>query len=312
EKLTLNTGLHYTIFAANGKQSLEPRAGLKWQFAPNQSLNAGFGVHSRLHDMTIYFAQRFIDDRFQLINKNLDLTKSYHYVIGYDRMIGEDLHLKVETYYQQLTNVPIAPAFYTDPEKQVISGLNVNDGFTTDSLVSNGTGRNYGLEITLEKFFTNNYYFLFTSSLFESKYKGSDGIERNTRFNNRYIFNILGGKEFKVGKDKNNLIGVNLKGVWVGGNRYVPADVDASFAQGEAVYQWDRAFDVKVADYFRVDMRLSYRKNKKKHATIISLDIQNVTNRENIYTQFFDEDDMHVETVTQLGLLPVLNYRLEF
>lgn len=312
EKLTLNTGLHYTYFGANAKQSLEPRAGLKWQLTANQSLNAGFGVHSRLHDMTIYFAQRFVNDRFQHVNKNLDLLKSYHYVISYDRMFGNDFHLKLETYYQQLRNVPISPAFYTDPEKQVLSGLNVNDGFTTDSLVSNGTGRNYGLEITFEKFFTQNYYFLFTSSLFQSKYKGSDGVERNTRFNNQYIFNVLGGKEFKVGKDKNNLIGLNMKAVWVGGNRYTPANLEESFNQGEAVYYWDQAFVPKVDDYFRIDLRISYRKNKRKHSSVLSLDIQNVTNRENIYTQYFDEDDMKLEKVTQLGLLPVLNYRLEF
>lgn len=312
EKLTLNTGLHYSLFGLNKKQSLEPRAGLKWQFAPNQSLNAGFGVHSRLHDMTIYFAQRFVGDRFEQINKNLDLLKAYHYVIGYDRTIGSDLHLKVESYYQQLTNVPIAPSFYNDPEKQAFSALNINQGFTSDSLVSDGTGRNYGLEVTLEKFFTNNWYFLTTTSLFQSKYRGRDGIERNTRFNNQYIFNVLGGKEFEVGKTKNNLIGINTKLVWVGGNRVVPVDLESSYNEGRAVYFWNQAFEEKVPDYFRIDLRISYRKNRPKHSSIISLDIQNATNRENFYTQFFDEDDLSIERVTQLGLLPVLNYRLEF
>lgn len=312
EKLTLNTGLHYTFLGISQQQSLEPRLGLRWQFTPKQSLNIGYGVHSRIHDMTIYFAQRFVGDRFYQINKNLALTKANHYVIGYDNMLSKDLHLKVEVYYQQLKNAPISPDFYDDPEKRVLSGLNATNGFTTDSLVSEGTGRNYGLEITFEKFFTNNYYFLLTTSLFESKYDDRDDIERNTRFNNRYIFNVLGGKEFKVGKDKNNLIGLNMKGVLVGGNRYVPANVPASIAEQRAIYEWDQAFEPKVDDYFRIDFRLSYRKNKNKHATIISLDIQNLTNRENIYTQYFDEDDLRVETITQLGLLPVLNYRLEF
>ncbi|NOT38584.1 MAG: HAMP domain-containing histidine kinase, partial [Saprospiraceae bacterium] len=46
----------------------------------------------------------------------------------------------------------------------------------------------------LEKFYSKGYYFLFTTSIFESKYKASDGILRNTAFNGNYVVNLGEGK----------------------------------------------------------------------------------------------------------------------
>ena len=83
--------------------------------------------------------------------------------------------------------------------------LNTGASFKTDladSLANNGTGRNYGIELTVEKFFSNGYYGLFTASLYDSKYTASDGVERNTAFNGKYVFNLLFGKEWKVGRGR--------------------------------------------------------------------------------------------------------------
>jgi hypothetical protein len=200
-RLTLNSGLHVLRFALNGNTSLESRSGLKWQFSPRQSVGAAFGMHSRLESMSTYFARHpLAEGAYVQPNRNLALTKARHYVLSYDLQLREDLRLKLETYYQQLYNVPIS----TDPTNAE-SALNAEDGFTTDTLSSGGTGRNYGLEMTLEKFFTHNYYFLVTGSLFDSRYTGADGVERNTRFNGNFITNITAGKEFKVGRNRNNL-----------------------------------------------------------------------------------------------------------
>ena len=69
----------------------------------------------------------------------------------------------------------------------------------TDSLVNNGTGRNYGVELTVEKFVSDGYYGLCTTSLYESKFTASDGVERNSAFNGKYVFNLSLGKEWKTG-----------------------------------------------------------------------------------------------------------------
>ncbi len=306
--LTLNSGLHVLHFALNGNTSVEPRAGLKWQFSPRQSVGAAFGVHSRLESMSTYFAQiPLADGGYAQPNRDLALTKARHYVLSYDHQLREDLRLKVETYYQQLYNVPIS----TDPTNAE-SALNAEDGFTTDTLASGGKGRNYGLEMTLEKNFTNNYYFLATGSLFNSRYTGADGIERNTRFNGRFITNLTAGKEFKVGRNKNNLIGANLRWTWAGGNRYTPIDLEASRAEGEAVYVENRRYELQASNYYRLDLRVSYRKNRPKASHILSLDLQNATNHLNLFNQYYDEEKGRIETSYHTGLIPILNYRIEF
>jgi outer membrane receptor protein involved in Fe transport len=190
--------------------------------------------------------------------------------------------------------------------------LNFSSGFTNEKLVNEGTGRNYGLEVTLEKFFSNNWYMLTTASFFESRYTMPDGIERNTFFNSKYIFNVVGGKEFRVGKDRQNIIGANLRTIWRGGYRTVPVDLEASQEIHTEVRQYDLAFESKVPDYFRVDLGISYRRNKPEWAWVLSLDIQNLTNRANIWDEEFNAEKNAMEKTYMVGLVPVLNYKIEF
>ncbi|MFC5271843.1 TonB-dependent receptor [Adhaeribacter terreus] len=308
ENVTLNSGLHVLRLGLNSNTSVEPRVGLRWNLSSAQAIGFGFGIHSRHESMAAYFArQPLADGTYSQANRNLELSKARHFVISYDLMLREDLRLKAETYYQDLYDVAVA----ADP-KSTYALLNSQEGLVIDSLVNKGTGKNYGLELSLEKFFTNNYYFLATTSLYNSKYTALDGIERNTRFNGNYILNMLGGKEFKVGKDRNNVIGLNMKMVWAGGNRYTPIDLERSQQEGEAVYIDSETFETKADDYFRTDLRVSYRKNKPKASYIVSLDIQNVSNSQNMYRQYYDHDSKSVKTEYQMGLLPVLNYRIEF
>ncbi|MGV3586136.1 MAG: TonB-dependent receptor [Adhaeribacter sp.] len=308
EKWTLNTGLHAISLALNGNTSVEPRLGLKWNFSPTQSLGAGFGVHSRHESMNLYFAEKSLaNGQLSYPNKELGFTKAKHYVISYDNQLREDLRLKVESYYQSLYNVPVW-ADQTNTE----SALNATDGFTTNSLVNTGSGKNYGVEMTLEKFFTKNYYFLVTGSLYNSKYTASNGQEFSTRFNGQHLLNGLVGKEFKVGRQKANLIGVNFRLNWAGGNRYTPVDLEKSREQNKAVYVQDKRNTLQAPNYFRIDIRVSYRKNKPKASYILSLDLQNATNRLNVYNQYFDLETETIKTSTMSGLIPVLNYRIEF
>jgi hypothetical protein len=294
--------------ALNGSKSLEPRAGLKWDFAPTQSLGVGVGVHSRQEAMSTYFAQHRLEDgTYVTPNKNLGFTKATHAVISYENQLKEDLRLKTEVYYQWLSKVPVR----TDPVS-TMAIINREDGFITDSLVNKGSGRNYGLELTLEKFFTNNYYFLATTSLYDSRYTAANGVEYNTRFNGNFVANVTAGKELKVGRRKTNLIGLNTRLIWSGGKRYTPINLEASQAKGQAVYYEDRAFGEQAPNYYRADIRVSYRKNNPRASHIISLDIQNVSNRLNVYNKYYDEDKAEIATSYQTGLIPILNYRLEF
>ncbi len=95
-------------------------------------------------------------------NLDLGLQKSHHLVLGYEQILGENFLLKAETYYQYLFDIPV------EAEPSSFSLVNSGSGFSRffpDTLVNDGTGRNFGVELTLEKFFSDGYYFLITTFL---------------------------------------------------------------------------------------------------------------------------------------------------
>jgi hypothetical protein len=309
DDLTIQAGFHHTYFFLNKNQALEPRLGAKWQFNETQSLSAGIGLHSKVESLTNYLAFDELEDGTRLqYNKDLDFSKAWHYVLAYENLLSRNLFLKVETYYQNLFNIPIE-----DDPASSFSALNFTEGYTTKRLVNKGLGYNYGLELTLEKYFSKNYYFLITGSVFESKYKTADGIWRDTRYNGNYVCNFLAGKEFKI---KNNgiisTLSTSLRASMAGGVRYTPIDLEQSIIDEETVRHDEMAFSEQRDPFMRFDFKVSYRKNKKKTTRVWELDIQNVTNRLNVAGDWYDNDKQEIEEWTQLGLLPTISYRIEF
>jgi len=190
--------------------------------------------------------------------------------------------------------------------------LNEISGFVSDSLTSDGKGRSYGLELTVEKSLTAGIYLMSTTSIYQSKYTGRDGIERDSRFNGKYVQNFLAGKEWRVGKSKTNIFAANIKLLAAGGNRTTPIDLEKSREKGRTERDWARSYSEQLPAYFRGDLRVSYTKNKKRTTSTISLDIQNVTNRLNAFDRYYNKKEDRVKLITQTGMLPILNYRLEF
>lgn len=322
EELTLNTGLHSQYFLYNKTFALEPRAGLKWKIGDKTTLSAGYGVHNQLPPTRLFF--RHQSDEFGNViykngksfipNKNLKMIKSDHYILAFDRSIGEHTRVKMEAYYQNLSNVPV------DHKSNYYSVLNFGANFDLafpDTLENNGSGKNYGVELTLERFLHNGFYYLVTGSVYESKYKGSDGIERNTAFNGNYTFNALVGKEFnfkskKVEKKNASSLIVDLKFTLNGGQRYTPIDIEASKIASTSIYDYDNAYQDKYKDYFRTDLKIGYKLNGKKITQEWSLNIQNMTNSKNVFAQSYDAEKNELVTQYQIGLLPIMQYKILF
>ncbi len=311
--ISITTGLNYQLFTYNNTYSIEPRIGIKWNIFQNQSLNFGYGLHSQLQPLYIYATKTFEDketytkDAYVQTNKNLDFSKAHHYVVGYDYSINSNIRVKTELYYQSLFNIPV------EQHESYFSMINTGESLSSinrDSLVNEGTGKNYGLEFTLEKFLHNNYYFMVTTSLFNSTYKGSDNIERNTVYNGNYVVNVLGGYEYPL-NDKSSL-SFNIRVVNAGGRRYIPVDLEQSILENETVYIYDKAFDKRVNAYFRADFRVGYMYQGKKATHEIALDITNLTNHQNEYARYYSSFSNKIEKEYQQGFFPMGLYRVNF
>lgn len=298
-------GLHYAHFALSSDNSLEPRLGLTYYLPKDQILTLGFGLHSRNESLPVYFAeQELADGSIYRPNLSLEMTRSMHYILGYEKMFGSDIQLKTEAYYQYIGNlaVPTNPGKYWAP---IYGGINQGD-----TLANIGEGRNYGLELTLQKFFTKGYYFLFSSSLFDSKYKPADGNWYDTKFNLGFINNLVGGKEFMWGSHR--MVGLNLRMIWSGGRRILSVDLPASIEQGQAVYKDHDIFSKQARDYFRIDLGLKLHFFREKTEHVLSLDIQNLTNRQNVLAEVYNPETQSIDEYPMTGFIPIFNYRLEF
>jgi hypothetical protein len=308
ERLYLNTGFTYQYLLLNNTSSPEPRLGLKYEISKKQSVSFGAGLHSQVQPLYVYFSTaNFGGGKVIETNRKLDFTKAAHAVLAYDLNLFNSVRIKTELYYQYLYRVPVKV------RKDYFSTVNLGADFNSpnvDSLVNNGTGNNYGLELTFEKFYSKGYYFLVTASLFESKYKGSDGVTRNTAFNGNYVFNALAGKEFKIGTK--HVIAFDMKVTYAGGKRYIPINLASSIKLNEEVRDVSVAYNAQYDPYFRIDVKPSYKLNTKKVTHELSIDIQNVTKHNNIFQQQFDLNNQTIKTDYQLKFFVIPQYRLTF
>lgn len=307
KKFIFNGGIHTQHFGLTNSNAIEPRLGFKYNLNNRHSINAGAGLHSQIQPITVYFNEEEIEGEQVFPNQDLGFSKAIHNVLGYDFLITEHIRLKTEVYYQKLYNIPV------DSMSSSFSMLNQGAGFVLPNgtgYKNEGTGTNYGVEITLEQFLNRGYYFLFTTSLFDSKFKGSDGIERNTAFNGNYIFNILGGKEFKL--NKMLTLGFDVKCTYAGGKRYTPLDIEASKLTGSAVRYEDELYSLKHKDYFRLDFKTTIKLNGKKMAQEWGIDLQNLTNQDNIFQSTYNVTTQKEGYTYQRGFFPMVQYRINF
>ena len=314
-KLVINTGLHSQYFTLNNAFALEPRLGLKYKVRPNQSINFGYGLHSQLQPSYIYFHQIPQNNgTYVQHNKDLGFIRSHHFALGYDNSLSNTVRIKIETYYQSLFNVPVTN--YPSSFSLVNQGSSFSR-FFPDSLTNNGTGTNYGVEFTLEKFFSKHYFFMFTSSLYDSKYKGSDGVERNTDFNGNFACNMLVGSEYNIGKKKRTTLISGLKITWAGGRRYGPVDIEASKKIQEVIFADATRNSLQFRNYFRTDLKIGFRRNNKRVTHEVALDLVNIFGTKNLLGLTYSPDPKNPSATPlreeyQLGFLPLFYYRIDF
>lgn len=302
-KFTINAGYHIMHLAVGNKTSVEPRLSMQYVPKVNQRLSLAYGLHSRVLPLMTYFVT---DEDANFLNENLDLLKSHHLVAAYHLFTKSKMRFSAETYYQHTYNVPVQVD--QDPNYWF---LNNSSDFPTFKALSLGTGRNYGLDIALEKMFSNSYFFLATGSVLNSEYSTGNGTYYNSRFNSRFSSSYTLGKEFPF---KNGGI-LQLGGRFLlnGGFRYTPYDPIASAEAGAYVPLKDAFNEGFVPPYQRLDARIAYRFNKEKLSGIMSVDVQNALNRLNPTSIGYRASDN--TTFFQFrgsGLIPILSFQFDF
>lgn len=315
DRLSGVVGLTALYFGINDQSfsPFEPRLGLSYDLNEKEKLGLGLGLHSQIQSPYLYYYLGNTELTSSIIEPlnidNIGLMKSAHFVASYDRVVGKVGRLKAETYFQWLYDLPVGA------DGGSFSLINAGSGFSRlfpDLLTTGGNGRNIGVELTLERFFSGGYYYLVTGSLFDAKYRTLDSTWRNTSFNGKYAVNGLFAKEWTF-KGKNSL-NLGVKTTFVGGGWYGDVDEEESQKQQQVVYRDETVNTLRFAPYMRQDIRLAYKINSQKLTHELAIDIVNIFDRRNILTLTYSPDHPEGPIVEeyQLGRLPLFYYRIDF
>ena len=307
-KILFNIGVHTQYYILNENYTIEPRAGINYQINSDHKLSFAYGNHSQTELLKVYLYKYEENGEEYYPNKNLKFSRAHHFIVAYDYFINRNLRIKIEPYYQYLYNIPVE-------ENGTWSMLNYEQEYSFNRiLTNNGTGTNIGIDFTFERFLKNDYYWLTTASIFDSKYKTGNGQEYNSRFNKNFVFTALGGKEFvwKTKKGSTNILGLNSRISVTGGHRIVPVDEQLSLQNNEIFYDWSNPYlNQNPTDLF-IDVTLSYRVNKKNHSSIWALQVKNITGSPSNYLYQYNLQTKEVEFTHQTIAVPSVSYKIEF
>ncbi|MFI5203378.1 MAG: hypothetical protein ACHQF2_02690, partial [Flavobacteriales bacterium] len=313
DRFTMTAGIHSQYFSVSGSLSAaEPRIGFKYELNAKHNIQMAAGLHSQAQPHYVYFYHlKDANGNNVMHNKNMDFSKSWHAVAGHEWRPGGAFRIQTDVYYQYVFNVPV------DNYPTAFSMSNVGSGFSRffpDTLENTGHGQNYGLELTVEKFFNKKYFVLFTASLFDAKYQASDKLWRNTDYNGKYAVNVLGGVEFKTGKKTTLSLGAKV--TTAGGKWYGYVDTAASNVQRELIWQTKDYNTRQFRPYFRTDLKINFRINGKKVSHEIALDLVNILGTKNILNLTYAPDITNPANSFrenyQLGFLPLFYYKIDF
>lgn len=318
-RTTLNLGVNLQHLALNSATILEPRLGISFKTSPKTTLAFAYGMHSRAEKLDIYFTRRLSDPNVtgnwditpvesdELVNKDLGFTRSHHAMMTFGYKINDNWNLKIEPYAQLLFDVPVEPG-------KPYSVLNRQEFYLDKQLVNKGKGRNIGVDLTLERYLNNGWYGMFSGSFFSSKYKGGDGVWRHTAFDRGYIVNMLGGKEWMLGRHGNNMLSMNVKATFQGGDRYSPIDREATLAHPDYEVQYDesKSYSLQRSPMFILHYTVSYRINRRGLTHEFSIKHVNCTGTKSFYGYEYAYREDTFKPMTFNFSLPNVSYKLEF
>jgi hypothetical protein len=307
----MNFGVHGMFLGINQTVGIDPRLSMKYSVSNTQKIGLAIGKHSQILPMAAYFYEQEVSEgASEKFRPNFDapFMNSNHYILSYTYVTPKLLKFNAEVYYQTLNNIPVReddldPAYWM---------LNSQADFPNFKTVSEGKGENYGVDLAIEKFFSNKMYFLLTGSFFESNYFEKNGTKHPTRFSTKWVSSFTLGREIEFKGGGALQFGARI--MYNGGFRYTPYDPALSAQENTFVPLAGAYWNGQVTPYSRVDSRVAYRFNKKRYSGSISLDIQNLTGRKNLNGVAYNGVSNELEFRKYAGgdFIPVLTFVFDF
>jgi hypothetical protein len=290
EKWVYSVGLRANYFSFTNKLSVEPTANIRRNLRENESIKLSYSRQSQMLTPSQYLNANKTRKEGFIKSDNLNLT--------YTNQLAKDIHFSATAFAQFYKDI-----FVVDPQFPPQDFWSILDGFSSEYGYGGmaGTAQSVGFEGVMSEKTSKGWYWEVGLTLFDATYTEPKPFAkpRALAYNSRYIFNAYFGKEWTLGSRKNKFLGFGSRTILRGGHYY-------------REYNSFSLITKQVAPYFRTDLNVYFKKNRRKSSSIVQLDIQNVTNKNNEQYYYYDSFLNRETPQYQLGLLPNLSYRISF
>lgn len=330
----LFSGLSTMYNSFNEELSFDPRLVFAYTPSDRHRIALGGSISHQTPNLQNFFFNPIVaytEDEEPIYNyegRDLSNIRSMLVELEHSWVLAKNWRLKTQLYWQEIDRALVEDQSFGDPNFSMINSELSFFAFYYNRLENRGRGRNRGIDLSLEHLFTNGLYSLASFSLFQSEFTGNTGEWRPTLFDNRYLVNILIGKEWYFGKDKRQVFFSDIRFATRGGRPYRPIDAEATYQEGfqsgnlEPVYSAERAFLERTPAFYQLDLKLGLRLNSatRRLSHTLRLDLFNVLNTQNIFTYqysavfnpFGQPERGDIIPIYQRGFIPDLTYMLQF
>ena len=321
ERLKTNIGLHWSSFSVGDKfySILQPRISARYLITPQLSAKVSYARMAQYVHLLSNSFGGFPLDLWVPTTETLRPQTANQIAFGIAHDFKEDYELSVEGYYKSLTDV-----------------LDYREGANFFNMESNweqrilqGTGRNYGMEFYVQKktgAFTGMAGY--TLSWSDRHFDELNGGRRFPyKYDRRHDISIALIQRFeRYNRRKNKPKIIELSGAWVFSSGHCATLPVGFFETRHPVYRerdtrmWYRYYDYgernnyRMKPYHRLDLSISFIKQKKWGERRWVWSIYNAYNRFNPYHVDIEyrDDSYKIIQYSLFPIIPSLSYHLKF
>ena len=240
----------------------------------------------------------------------LPLMSAENLSLKYFWDVKESVQFTAEIYHNIYYNLPVSS--FPDQSYSAFNQVDLSR-LASSNIKTDGEGRTFGLEVGYRKLMKDDWFYLASGTLYRSFYTGSQGVELPSAFDRKFNLSGTLGKEWtKVKEDKSRVFGASTRVLFAGGLQAAPIDLDVSMLNDLTLFDYSNGYTESYPAYFRVDLQLNVTWNRPGFSQRLSLDIQNATNQQNLANYYYDSFTGEIMERYQLGMIPLLTYRVSF
>ena len=296
KRLNLTYGGRFDDYRFLKQSRFSPRAGLSFRISDRLVWKASYGS---------YYQQPFFLFLAAFpINQGAVPLRADHYVTGLTYSVSNTLRVSAEIYRKNYKDYPVALQFPS------LSLANLGDTFNVRDilfpLTSAGRGRAQGLELLVEKKFSNRWYGQANLSFASDRQAGLDGIKRPSSFDYPRIFNLTGGYHINAKWELATRIS------YLSGRPYTPFNASLSTDQSRGIFDLSKVNSVRLPDYIRTDLRVDRVFHIRDKPVHLFAGAQNIFNHQNIAGYTWNRRLNRSQLDKQEGIFPLIGFDWRF